>query len=286
MLNFKAMKRNTWYLFLLGIVCFSCEEENLNNIAANQFVVEAFIYAGEPIDDIKIKSTFPLSDEDDTSTPINNAEVSLMKNGERFALIPSGDEGLYHYPNDDVTVETGDVFQLEVVHNGITALAETTVPTPTEGLSISIDSLKVPRLPLSEGRDAIVQAVTDFLMSSSIEARWENPNEDLYFMVVESLNEEVDPIFPGPVIDALEMFRFVSEPTDGSSLVFLGGTLVSFGTYSIRVYHINDEYADLYENRQQDSRDLNEPASNVNNALGVFSAFNSQTAFFEVAPAE
>lgn len=277
------MKKYIILLPLIGLLFFSCGEENLNNIAANQFVIEAFIYAGEPIADIRIKSTFPLSQEEDTSAPINDATVTLIKNGQRYALVPSGSEGLYNYPGNDVTVQTNDVFQLEVEHNGITATAETRVPTPTVGLSLSQDSLKVPQLPFSEGREAIVEAIGNFLRTSRIEATWDNPNEDFYFMVVESVSATIDPIFPAQVIEALERFRFVSEPTDSESLAFLGGTLVSFGTYSVKVYHINQEYAALYENREQDSRDLNEPPSNVQNALGVFSAFNSQEAFFEVA---
>ncbi|MFK7981211.1 MAG: DUF4249 family protein [Saprospiraceae bacterium] len=277
------MKKYIILFPLISLFLLSCGEENLNNIAANQFVIEAFIYAGEPIADIRIKSTFPLSQEEDTSAPINDATVTLIKNGQRYALVSSGNEGLYNYPGDDVSVETNDVFQLEVVHNGITATAETMVPTPTMGLILSEDSLKVPQLPFSEGREAIVAAIGDFLRTSRIEATWNNPTEDLYFMVVESVSDTIDPIFPAQVIDALARFRFVSEPTDTESLTFLGGTLVSFGTYSVKVYHINQEYAALYENREQDSRDLNEPPSNVQNALGVFSAFNSQEAFFEVA---
>lgn len=276
------MKKYTILLSLLALFFCACEEENLNNIAANQFVVEAFIYAGEPIDDIRIKSTFPFANEEDTSSPINDATVTLIKNGQRYALVSSGKEGLYHYPNDDVIVETNDVFQLEIEHNGIIATAETTVPTPTTGLNLSQDSLKVPQLPFSAGRDSIVAAIRKFMGNSRIEANWDNPNEDLYFMVVESVSDIIDPIFPAQVIDALARFRFVSEPIEDASLAFLGGSLVSFDTYSVRVYHINQEYAALYENRNQDSRDLNEPPSNVTNALGVFSAFNSQTAFFEV----
>ena len=276
------MKKFTLYIPLIFVLFLSCEEENLNDIAANQFVVEAFIYAGEPIDDIRIKTSFPLADTEDTSMPINNAQATLIKGGQRYNLVSSGDEGYYHYPNDDISVNTGDVFQLEVVHNGITAIAETIVPTPTTGLNLSQDSLKVPQLPFSQGMEAIIETIRNFLGNSRIEANWDNSNGDLYFMVVESVGDEVDPIFPAQVIDALEGFRFVSEPTVDSSLAFLGGSLVSFGTYVVRVYHINQEYAALYENREQDSRDLNEPPSNVNNALGVFSAFNSQEAFFEV----
>lgn len=276
------MKHFLPYTLLASLLFFSCEEENLNNIAENQFVVEAFLYANEPIDDIRIKTTFPLADEEDTSSPINNAEVTLIKGGTRFSLDPAGDEGFYYYPGNDLPVETGDLFQLEVVHNGITARAETIVPTPTTGLNISQDTIKVPQLPLSAGREAIVEAIRTFLLSSSITANWNNPDQDLYFMVVESVKDTIDPIFPGAVLDALERFRFVSEPTDEASLQFLAGTLVSFGTYAVKVYHINQEYAQLYENRQQDSRDLNEPPSNVQNALGVFSAFNSQEVYFEV----
>lgn len=276
------MQKYILYFSLFNFLFLSCEEENLNNIADNQFVVEAFMYAGEPIDDIRIKTTYSLSEEEDNSIPINDAEVTLIKNGQRFNLVSSGDEGFYHYPNNDVTVETNDVFELEVVHNDITATATTKVPTPTTGLSLSQDSLFVPILPFSSGMDSIVMAIRDFLTSSVIEANWDNSNEDLYFMVVESVSDTLDPIFPGQVIEALARFRFVSEPTNGSSLTFLAGAIESFGEYSVKVYHINQEYADLYENREQDSRDLNEPPSNISNALGVFSAFNSQETFFDV----
>lgn len=273
------------FIILLSVLFFiSCDDENLNNIADNQFVVEAFLFAGQPVDDIRIKTTFPLSVEDDTSLPINNAQVTLIKEGLRFQLSSSDSEGNYQYTGDDLTVETGDTFELEVIANGITATATTTVPTPTTGLSISQDTIKVPQLPLSSGMAAIVMTIQEFLQESNIEAQWDNPDEDLYFMVVESADDTFIPIFPQQVLDALETFRFVSEPTDESRLTFLAGSLVSFGSYTVEVFHINQEYADLYENRAQDSRDLNEPPSNINNGLGVFSAFNSDSRTFYVVP--
>jgi hypothetical protein len=45
----------------------------------------------------------------------------------------------------------------------------------------------------------------------------------------------------------------------------------------VRVYRVNKEYADLYRSRQQDTRSLNEPLTNVQNGLGVFSAFASDS---------
>jgi hypothetical protein len=275
------MKRFLVYLFL-SLVFSSCDEVNLNDIASNQFVVEGFLYAGEPINDIRVKSSFPLADTEDTSVPINNAEVRLLKNGHTYVLKASGENGYYHYPNEDLKVNTGDQFQLEVSYNGIKATAKTIVPSPTTGLKLSLDSLKVPQLPFSEGREAITAAIRKFMSASSIRATWNNPSEDFYFIVVETDNDTIIPIFPSVILDALARFRFVSAPTTNSSISFLGGTLVSYGKHVVKVYHINKEYAALYENRTQDSRDLNQPPSNVQNALGVFSAFNSQNAYFDV----
>lgn len=282
---------NKLILFLLlstTIFCTSCEEENLNTFAANQFVVEAFLYAGEPIDDIRIKTTFPLTDIEDTSEPINDAMVILKKNGQAYPLISSGQEGFYHYPKEDLSVNAGEVFQLEVTHNGITATAETTVPSPTTGLSLTPNEISLPQImpniggggggPGGGGNGGLRGA----LQNANITAIWENPNADLYFMVVESVTDTIIPIFPEFLADIFQRFRFVSAPTEDSELVFRGIGLETFGRHSIKVYHINQEYAALYENQEQDSRDLNEPPSNVQNALGIFSAFNSQEAFFEV----
>ena len=59
-------------------------------------------------------------------------------------------------------------------------------------------------------------------------------------------------------------------------------TLEFLGLHRVKVYRVNEEYTQLYQNRTQDSRDLNEPPSNIRNGLGVFSAFSSDSAFFTV----
>jgi len=60
----------------------------------------------------------------------------------------------------------------------------------------------------------------------------------------------------------------------------------TYGRHRVILYRVNEEYANLYENRNQDSRDLNEPPSNIEGALGVFSAFNSVAAEFDVVVSE
>ena len=61
--------------------------------------------------------------------------------------------------------------------------------------------------------------------------------------------------------------------------------LEHLGRHRAIVYRVNQEYADLYNNRVQDSRDLNEPPSNIRGGLGVFSAFNSVAREFDLVRA-
>ena len=72
----------------------------------------------------------------------------------------------------------------------------------------------------------------------------------------------------------------MSAPTPADSTTISQLSLTHLGEHRIRLYHVNQEYADLYEGRVQDSRDLNEPPSNIRGGLGVFSAFASSEGTF------
>ena len=126
------------------------------------------------------------------------------------------------------------------------------------------------------------QDVAEAINNINLFASWDNPNNDLHFMIIEDREKVIDPIFPDQIADQLQQFRFVSEPTRESLFDINAANFTTFGKYVVKVYHINQEYADLYESLAQDSRDLNEPLSNITNAIGVFSAFASDSVFFEI----
>ena len=93
-------------------------------------------------------------------------------------------------------------------------------------------------------------------------------------------NLEADPVqIPAPEFIG-QARRFVSVPTPADSTTVSQLSLTHLGEHRIRLYRVNQEYADLYEGRVQDSRDLNEPASNIVGGLGVFSAFASSEGTF------
>lgn len=78
------------------------------------------------------------------------------------------------------------------------------------------------------------------------------------------------------------VFQFVSRPILGDSARISDGQISYSGRHRVMIYRVNKEYADLFRSREQDSRQLNEPLTNIVNGLGIFTAVNSDSVFFTV----
>ena len=242
-------------------------------------VVEAFLFAGEPVDDIDLTTTIPLSTEDAVEIPVTDARVRLIKAGVIYELVSSESDGSYHYAGGDLLVQTGDLFQLQIEYKGNTITAFTEVPPPPTGTVMSIERVAIPSIESNPG------ALREFIRNrdNALSVTWNNPAGDLYFVAVRSPeNEFPDYILPEFIRDRFSGFELLTEPTTTNFFDITLFQLEIIGSYSVTVYRINQEYADLYESRAQDSRDLNEPLSNIVGGVGVFSAFNGQTTQFEI----
>jgi len=253
-----------------------CDNTSTEPEEADLVVVEAFLFAGEPIDDIRLTETVPLSDTID-APPINDASVMLYKNGITYTLVPTGDSGYYAYPRDDLTIEVGDTIGIEISYNGTVATGETVVPDAPVGVGIDRDTLFVPEFGVGMGGGGFNRE------NSQLAASWDNPDQLLHYVVIESLEDSAEAIIPDEFQRFGDRFRLVAPPTTNDYHFVNMMALRDLGRHMAKVYRVNDEYAQLYENRTQDSRDLNEPPSNITGGLGVFSAFNSDSVFFTVA---
>lgn len=248
------------------------------------YVVEAFIYSGEPVDDIRIKELTPLDSGSDATAPlITDAMVNLVKEGNIYSLSFDGNTGKYYYPGADLEIATGDVVRLEVEANGRSSYGETVVPMIPDGVRKDLANLVVPELTVSlQLRDMII----DLFESARLVVEWDNTVMDFHYVVIEDREEVIDPILPEIVPEEakelLSSFRFISEPTENVSFDVVGVALETYGTHVAKVYRVNQEYVDLFQNDTQDSRDLNAPPTNMIGAFGIFSAFASDSVVFEV----
>ncbi len=273
---------NKYIAFLLLAVLSSCDTAT-GDLGEDLAVIEAFLFAGEPVDDVRVTTTVSFSGTDTTSMPINDAEVRLIKSGITYPLQPQGNDGYYFYPGDDLTVEPGDQFRLEMEYLGQLATSETTVPPPPVAVTIDSTIMEVPSFEIGIGRPpGGGRGGPGAGFDNRLTVTWDNSLDLLHYVVINGLQEDHESIFPEFIGQRIGQFRFISEPNRDNFFEINLLILEGLGSHEARVYRVNQEYADLYESRTQDSRDLNEPPNNIDGALGIFSAFNSTALQFDV----
>ena len=267
-------------LAIVGLMAAeACTDSDPMGPDADILVVRAFLFTGEPVADIRITTTVPLVSEDTLGAPVSDAIVWLERDDVRFDLIATpGDPGAYHYPGSDLVVGVGEVFELGISRGSESISATTVVPSAPEGFAVSSDVLEVTDLTAGFGGFGGRGGGGGGLAFGGLIVRWINPERDLFFVVVDNL--ETDPVqIPAPeFIGRARRFTSAHTPADSTAISQL--SLTHLGEHRIRLYRVNQEYADLYEGRVQDSRDLNEPPSNILGGLGVFSGFSSSEGTF------
>jgi len=262
-------------LGLLGLGLAGCDSDVVFAPPdPDSFVVQAFLFAGEPVTQVTVTEVLPIdADSGAVPEPISDASIRLVRRGVGYPLVPTdGSPGSYHYPGSDLTVEVGDRFELEVEWSDQLATAETVVPPPPTGLELSTDSLAAP---------SFGQGLGGGFANNRLVVRWSNPDTELHYVVVENVEGDPEPVRDEDAPASFDR-RIILPPTPADSSFVSAQSLTHLGEHRVTLYRVNDEYADLYRGLQQDSRDLNEPPSNIVGALGVFSAFASKTASFQL----
>ncbi|MEM6630069.1 MAG: DUF4249 family protein [Bacteroidota bacterium] len=267
--------------FLIPLILIACEETEIRPESLELAVVEGFLYANSPVEDIHISRMIPFGSDSTLNFAINDLSISLNDGEQDYLLTASpGDSGYYHYSGSDLRIQEGTTYTLNFSFNGEEIRAETQVPSPPSGMGISTPSVEVQQIDF----DAIFSGGNrpNFNEIEPIEISWENSDQSYYYVLVENIDSNPEDIIVGELPFGRPNFNLITEPTEASTYILLPQTLEQFGTHRIVLFKVNAEYVDLYENASQDSRNLDEPLSNVENGLGVFTSFNSDTLYLEV----
>jgi hypothetical protein len=259
-----------------GILFLSsgCEESTGYIPDYQQVVIQAYLYAGDTIDDIRVTKTIPIGAESGDLPPICDASVTLIKNKFSYTLTPSEtDSGYYQYNGHDLVVAEGDIFTLNVDYFGKTSSGTTTVPPLPSNVALSNDFIMIPSM--FDPRTFVFDTT-----KHQIRVSWDVEEDAMYFISINNIEEDPDSValqIPPRGIPG----RMIAMPLNQSSYVILFEDIRYYGMHSVTVYRINKEYVDLYISRNQNSRELNEPITNIENGLGVFSAFSSVVFYFD-----
>jgi len=262
-------------IFSVLITFNACSNENEPGQEEDLLVLEAYLYNGMPIENISLSKTISFTSADTIFPRISEAFISICWNNQTYPLIPSEKEGFYHNPDTNLKIITGETYQIEALYADKVLSAQTIVPQPSGELNLSTNTLYID--PNLTPREMMQNGI------GTIEITWDNPSNDYFFLAIENLEtnpETIDLGFDG----GGKSFTFRSQPFNTeafSARLFMA--IKQYGTHRVRLFRVNQEYVDLYTNLEQDSRDLNEPLTNVENGLGIFTAFGDyEEAFFEV----
>lgn len=271
------MKRLVY--FMITLLFISCDDETP---IEDNYVVEAFLFQGEKVDDIKIKETKLWNSDDTTDVIIDNASIKLYANGDEYDL--SFDNINHSYVlEEDIDIISGNTYGIKVDFNNRVATAETIVPTKPVGLRISNNKIVVPPLKLSP---ALPNILADLFQNARTNIMWDNPKNEYHYLTIKYVGNQDDPIFtedfPGAIGDFFSNFSLQSAPSQDELYNVICMSLKNYGKYMVTLYKINDDYVKLFESEVQDGTELNEPPSNIINAFGIFTAFASDTTSFEI----
>ena len=270
-------------IVLCGLImmAISCDEETMS--VSDNYVVEGFIVANEPINNVTVKGILPLERTSTGDQPIANALTQITGGDQVVDLSYNSTSLRYEDPEGLLDIDVGNVYRLEVNVNGRVATAETVVPNPPAGLALSGEEIVIPRLSVNPQLGNLVRTLFD---EERLTLSWDAEEGQSFFVVIEQKADDLDPILPEQIPLATRNligdFRFISEPSEDNSFDIIGIALETYGLHVAKVFTVNQEYVDLFENLEQDSRDLNEPPTNINNALGIFTAFAVDSLEFNV----
>jgi len=269
----------TFFCLIILLLLNACTEESSVIVDTKTAVVEAYLFAGQPADSVRIIQSYSYVRENTDLITLNDLEVQISDGQQTYNLDHSA-EGIYQNP--DFIPQSGATYVLTFDHNGETVRSETYVP---QKRTISISKASVRLEKITDINDLINSGFGG--NQDAIEVVWDNSEGDYYYVVIENIED--NPEFVNDLLaefqsngNALRFFQITEPEISDFYAISTLRDLTQFGTYRIIVYRVNPEYAALYETSGTSSVSIATPPSNIENGLGIFTGVSSDTVYLEV----
>jgi len=283
------MGRNFYVIILILLVLtMSCEKTPNAPGITSPIIVQAYLYANEPANDIRIRTLGEDNGFNSQTLPVNNAGVSLIKQEIRYKLKPSpGDSGYYFYPGSDLIVAPDDTFKIEVAYQGNIATGQTIVPNVPKIMNVSADTFFYSiRMPDSIKDEFILEWITpqyneNELYFAKVDYIWREPGE-----IYDSTPLNIVPYFvsrTGQHYQNKWSFNKYSFRNDGFIVSYKphdNYSNIREGWYCFYINQVTQDFIDLYETKFNYWGEPGKIYSNIENGFGIFTAFGVDSVYF------
>ena len=274
-----TIKYKSIFGLVLLLIINACTEESNVIIDTKTAVVEAYLFAGQGLDAVRINQSYAYARENSDLISLDDLEVQISDGQQTYDLDHST-EGIYQNP--DFIPQSGATYVLTFDHNGATVRSETYVP---QKRTISISKASVRLEKITDINDLIENGFGGD--QDAIEVMWDNSEGNYYYVVIENIED--NPEFVNDLLaefqangNARRFFQITEPEISDFYAINALRDLTQFGTYRIIVYRVNPEYAALYETAGTSSISIASPPSNIENGLGIFTGVSSDTVYLEV----
>ncbi len=263
-------------LFFIGCVNTGYNPED----DIQKVVIFGYLYANEPVSDVYVRTLIVYGDPEDSVSQyqhsVEDAKVTIKyDNSEKLLVHTSNGQ----YEASDLIPEIGKTYSIEVIvrdtiHNcDIIATAKTVVPGKAQTPTLSDTTVQCKKY--ASGMEV------DWSDRPEITLSIDNPDHSFY--IAQVVNKEENPeLIVGTWFPEADFRPFDSE----KFRLRMASDFYYFGKYELKVYKLNDEFADICYNKAVVSWTGKVPdpsSSNINNGYGLFTALTcSDIVSFEV----
>ena len=259
------------FFIIILLALNACDSTTELDLKEDTVVLDAYLYAGQAIDSIKVSLSNAASDTTDFET-LDDLIITISDDNQSIELEPMGNG---YYQKLDFFIETETNYSISFEYKETTISASTYIPAKKEA-TISLSEIEIE--PITPGKPP------SGTPHEPIEVTWNNSEGDYYYVLTQNIEEN-----PEYIITALNgndtrrRFSFITEPQIIDTYnVDARRDIQQYGTHEVIVFRVNPEYAALYETSGTTSNNLVQPPTNVENGLGIFTGVSSDTLILEV----
>lgn len=264
------MKRTSVIIVLLSIFLASCVK--YSQPFTDTPIIESYLSPGaHPV--VKIYRQIPFaSDVTYSADNVNNLTVNLKYNNQSVTLIPIGDS---LYSDTNIVVQENTLYSLSFRFNSKDVSAYTIVPTRPKGFTESVNNIALTKIDSTS-------FPSQGSMPDPVVLSWTNTDTSNYIVVVENIDSIRTPVRDYDT-STVAAFMFRERPTNASGIELRPQEFRYFGKHRIILFHIQPDYASLYENNSvSSSQNLTNPSTSITNGYGIFTGLNSDTLYLQV----
>jgi len=246
---------------ILSTVLLSCAKDGGDDSMADRPVVVSYLVLGRPLT-MSVYQQKGLLDTTTYGATIKGLTIRVS-NGTQTVTLSESSTGYYYYSDRNFITENATM-TMSFEYNGKTISAQTIVPPkPINFVSSSYNQAVPDPDPTSTTTTTFIPVVFSWTMASN----------DNYLLVF--ANQDNTPNRIGSGFGRRDSYRDLEfylgqVPSYSTSAM----TFTFSGFYTTYLYRVNAEYNNIVNSSSTSSLNLTNPATNINNGLGIFTAMS------------